>query len=252
MGCPVPVHCRHCNEPLDVYVPASERFCCQDAPRISRHQSRRDRARRGNRGAGAVTARKTVGTPLGRPLTRFSMDKIDQELRDKLQAVLDSGISEDAMKAVKKSTDTILYDIQGDLEYRLKDELTPNLVGWVVDMAQRAVEQLLDGNEDQMRRYLSCEKRGPDGSWYGWTGRSTGYTGPNRAIHEQHPVIHGKLFEQGCIALRKRIVDAHRDLLANERVLDLEDQVKSLVEQVNKAKAEKEALWQRVQNREFA
>lgn len=45
--------------------------------------------------------------------------------------------------------------------------------------------------------------------------------------------------------LRKQIVDAHRDLLVNERILDLEDQVKSLVEQVNKAKAEKEEMWQR-------
>ena len=180
------------------------------------------------------------------------MNKIDQELCDKLQAVLDGGISDDAMAAIKKQTDHILYDIQGDLEYRLKDELTPNLVAWVADMAQKAVEQLLDGNEDQMRRYLSCEKRKDDGSWYGWTGRSTGYTGPNRAIHEQHPVIHGNLFEQGCVALRKRIVDAHRALLVNERILDLEDQVKSLVEQVNKAKAERETLWQRVQNREFA
>lgn len=30
MGCPVPVHCRHCNEPLDVYLPFEERFCSED------------------------------------------------------------------------------------------------------------------------------------------------------------------------------------------------------------------------------
>ena len=49
-----------------------------------------------------------------------------------------------------------------------------------------------------------------------------------------------------AVALRKKIVDAHRDLLVTERILDLEDQVKSLVEQVNKANAEKESLYERL------
>lgn len=168
--------------------------------------------------------------------------KVDQELQDKLRTVLDGGISEDAMKAVKKATDSILYDIESDLMYRLKDELAPNLVAWVSDMAQRSVEQLLEGNEDQMRRYLSCEKRGY------WNGRSDGdHTGARqRSVHEWHPVIHGSLFEQGCVALRKKIVDAHRDLLVNERILDLEDQVRALVAQVNKEKVEKERLGERL------
>ena len=175
------------------------------------------------------------------------MNKIDQELKDKLEKVLSAGIGDDAMKAVKKQTDNILYEIQGDLEYRLKDELAPILVGWVADMATRAVEQILEGNEDQMRRYLSCERRGPDGAYYGWTGRS-GSPYWSRKDHEGHPIIHGKLFEQGCVALRKKIVDAHRDILTNERILDLEDQVKSLVAQVNKANTEKEEMWQRVRS----
>lgn len=37
MGCPVPVHCRHCNEALDVYQPLAERFCspeCADEFRL--------------------------------------------------------------------------------------------------------------------------------------------------------------------------------------------------------------------------
>jgi hypothetical protein len=103
-------------------------------------------------------------------------------------------------------------------------------------MASRAVEQIMEGNEDQMRRYLSCEKRDIDGRYYVSTGRSDS---------AGHPVIHGKLFEQGAVALRKKIVDAHRDLLVSERILDLEDQVKSLVAQVNKANAEREAIFQR-------
>ncbi len=30
MGCPVPVHCRCCNEPLDVYQEFEHRFCSED------------------------------------------------------------------------------------------------------------------------------------------------------------------------------------------------------------------------------
>jgi hypothetical protein len=177
------------------------------------------------------------------------MKEIDQELQDNLRAVLDGGISEDAMKAVKKATDNILYDIQGDLEYRLKDELAPLLVDWVADMARRAVEMMLEGNEDQMRRYLGCEKRGPDGQYIGWTGRSDSEVyGRKREAHEWHPVIHGRLFEQGAVALRKKIVDAHRDVLANERIIDLEDQVKSLVAQINRKEAELERMADRLRS----
>jgi len=88
-----------------------------------------------------------------------------------------------------------------------------------------------------MIRWLSCDKRG-------YTGRSDGYN-TRRSIEEQHPVIHGKLFEQGCVRLRKGIVEAHRDLIASERILDLEDQVRSLVAQNNKLTREKEEMWQR-------
>jgi hypothetical protein len=30
MGCPVPVHCRYCREPLDVYEPLESRFCVEE------------------------------------------------------------------------------------------------------------------------------------------------------------------------------------------------------------------------------
>jgi len=61
-----------------------------------------------------------------------------------------------------------------------------------------------------------------------------------------------KLHEWAFIDLRRQIVDAHRDLLVNERIRDLEDQVKSLVAQVNKVIAEKDAMWERVRSREFS
>lgn len=166
-------------------------------------------------------------------------DKIDQELKDKLYAVLDADISECTMKGVKKAVDGILTDIEGDVEYRLKSDLAMNLVGWVSDCAQRAVDALLAGNEAMMRRYLSCDGH--------YDGRSTGAYG-EKQIERSHEVIHGKLWEHGPIEIRKKIVEAHRDLLVNERVLDLEDQVKSLVAQVNKANAEKQELRDRLRD----
>ena len=171
-------------------------------------------------------------------------EKVDQDLKASLEKILNAGLGDDCMKAVKKQADSIVYDIQGDLEYRLKDGLAPLLVGWVAEMASRAVEQMMEGNEDQMRRYLSCEKRDIDGRYNVYTGRNDcAYWSRDDAAG--HPVIHGKLFEQGAVALRKKIVDAHRDLLVSERILDLEDQVKSLVAQVNKANAEREGIFRR-------
>jgi hypothetical protein len=49
------------------------------------------------------------------------------------------------------------------------------------------------------------------------TGRSDHDAG--RRAYDFHPVIHGKLHENSCTALRRDIVNAHRDLLVNERIL---------------------------------
>lgn len=166
-------------------------------------------------------------------------NKIDQELKDKLHATLDAEISEATMKGIKKAVDGILTDIEGDVEYRLKSDLAMNLTSWVAECAERAVDALLAGNDAMMRLYLRCD------GYY--DGRSTGLYG-EKQIERAHEVIHGKLWEGGPIELRKKIVEAHRDLLVNERILDLEDQVKSLVAQVNKANAEKEELRDRFRN----
>lgn len=166
------------------------------------------------------------------------------ELSEQLTDILKAGVfTEDAEKGLKKAVDNIINDIESDVMYRLKDDLAPNLSAWVEEMAQRTVEQLLEGNESQMLRYLHCDKGQ-------WTGRSTediAY-GRKRLPHEWHSVIHGRLFEQGSLLLRKKIVDAHAELLKNQRILDLEDQVNGLVAQVNKANAEKEAMWERVRS----
>ena len=151
-------------------------------------------------------------------------------LRDGLDGALTDGIVKSATKKLRDMAD----DVVNSLQYEIQDNMAEHLSYHVREMAGRAVAALLAGNEGEMIRWLSCDKRG-------YTGRSDGLNVNKRSIFAQHPVIHGALFEQGCVALRKSIVEAHRDLIANERILDLEDQVKSLVEQVNKATREKDA-----------
>lgn len=164
-------------------------------------------------------------------------NKLDDELSSRILMVLTDAMPEDTAKALKKHVDSIIYDFESDILYRLKEDLAPNLSCFVREMAEKAVSALLEGKEDAMRAYLSCQENG-------WTGRSTGYA-PGGA-RDMHPVIHGRLFETGCIELRKKIVEAHRDLLVTERILDLEDQVNSLVLQINKANEEKERAQNRI------
>lgn len=148
-------------------------------------------------------------------------------LKDAIEAALPEEQISDLKKKVRDLTDSITEVI----EWSIKDDLASNLSYHVREMAGRAVEALLAGNESEMIRWLSCDTSG-------YTGRSDGYG--KRSIERQHPVIHGKLFEQGCVLLRKQIAQAHRDLITSERIKDLEDQVASLVAQNNRLEGELE------------
>lgn len=178
------------------------------------------------------------------------MTKIDEKLTKDLEAAIEAGLSEKAMEGFTRQIKNLSAEFEDSLMWSLKDNLAYNLAAWTVDMAERALEQMLLGNEDQMRRYLSCDKRGPDGQYIGWTGRSDGYG--NRQIEEQHPIIHGRLSESNAVELRKQVAKANEALIRDERILDLEDQIKSLVAQVNKANAEKEAMWERLRAERIA
>lgn len=154
------------------------------------------------------------------------------ELRQRLETLLDEGLTDDQIRKASGKLKDALADLESDFEYGLKDRLAYNLARWVEDMATSAVLSILKGDDQQMRKYLSCQEGH--------------YTGRDR----DHPVIHGKLFETGAVELRKQAVEAHAELLKNERILDLEDQVRSLVQQVNKAEAATEAMWQRLRQHE--
>jgi len=168
------------------------------------------------------------------------MIDVNEEVKTRLLACLSAPIAEDSLARLKKSVNDIIYEVESDIDYRLKDDLAPNLVCFVAEMAKNAVTSMLEGNEDQMRRYLGCER----GSW---TGRSDGaYFSTHRKPEDWHPVIHGNLFVTGAMKLRRDIVQAHADLIANERIKDLEDQVTSLVAQVNQERQKNSDLCDRL------
>lgn len=175
------------------------------------------------------------------------MYKIDEDLRKAFENEISKGLTDETIKGLQKDLRKVADSFEDDFMWNLKDNLAYNLTAYVADMAERAVEQMLSGNDEQMRRYLSCDKRGEDGQYICYTGRSDAPVyGQKRQDHEQHPVIHGRLFEQGAVELRKKVAQANETLIRDERILDLEDQVKSLIAQVNKALSEKEAMWERV------
>jgi len=152
------------------------------------------------------------------------------ETRRLLEDTIQQCLTDDAIKNASKKLKDVAADLESDFQYNLQADVAYNLAGWVYRMFEQSVEAMFKGDEAEMRRRLSCQ----GGSW---TGRD-----------RDHPVIHGKLFEIGAIALRKQVVEAHAELLKSERILDLEDQVKSLVAQVNKLEREKSEMWERVRN----
>jgi len=149
------------------------------------------------------------------------------DIRFQLNDALQSALTDEMVAGATKKCKDAIAELESELECSIKSDLAYNLSSWTYRMAESAVEAILNGDENAMRRYLSCQ----DGRYNGRDG--------------EHPVIHGKLFETGAIKLRKQVVDAHPELLKNERILDLEDQVKSLVAQVVKLEAEKRELWER-------
>jgi len=117
----------------------------------------------------------------------------------------------------KESKRKFLDAVWDDIKYSIIDQMPEAIEGLVRDMADRAVDAMLKGQPQEVRRYLHLD---------GWTGRD-----------RDHPVIHGRLSEPRTMTLRKMVAEANENLLRDERIKDLEDQVASLVRTVNEKDA---------------
>lgn len=164
------------------------------------------------------------------------MNKAAEELRAAVERTVERGLTDEALAGFRKTLDKAAAEAHESLIYSIHEETAAEIAGAALDMADRSVKALLAGNDEEVRRYLGC----PQG---GWTGRSDSpQWGRERKAYEWWPVIHGNLHEGAPAALRRRIVDAHSDLIKDQRILDLEDQVKSLTALVNKEGQENERV----------
>lgn len=163
----------------------------------------------------------------------------DKAVHDFGQALHDFLMELPENERFKKAKQNLMDDLWQDMEYGVIDRMSETIEGFVRGMAGRVVEEILEGREDQMRRYLKLD---------GYNGRheEDPKFGRRKDVSEAHPVIHGVLFEGHCLDIRRKMAQAHEDLIRNERIADLEDQVASLVAQVNQRDREISALRERV------
>lgn len=148
----------------------------------------------------------------------------DEALRERLQSLLQSAMPEDVMKVARRKIDDVFDEISDRFWRWIKDEMASELASYAADMAKEIVEEIIAGDEDKLRRLLRCKE-----------GEYTGRDGDHFVSDND-----GKLYEVHALRMRRRIVDAYPDLLKNERILDLEDQVRGLVKQVTDLRAELE------------
>ncbi len=139
-------------------------------------------------------------------------------------------MSEGSRKQIKSAIEQIVEE-----EFDRLEEYGGEYISQIAaHRAEKFLERVLDGDKDAALELLG-DKSG--GSRY----RSCGYD-------EGKPwasLIHGKLYDTNPIALRKRIVEAHADLLRNERIKDLESQVEGLSQQIRELSSDLERAYDR-------
>lgn len=146
------------------------------------------------------------------------MSDILRDKRDEIRNALDAVIPDAEMKRLERQAQNIADEISSTVEYGIKENLADWLADHVRSNAEAAIEAILAGNEHEARRRLSLK---PDAYYDGrefqpWFDTSS------------------RLYESGPVELRRKIVEAHRDLITDARIADLEAQLKSLVEKYYK------------------
>lgn len=159
------------------------------------------------------------------------MTTISYEECTKIGEALANAIEEASNDAkIKKSIEGLVAEIGDEIEYRVVGQMAESIQDFVGRMVERTIEAMLKGQEAEVRRYLNLD---------GWTGRDY--------VMKAGSVIHGQLHEPHTLTLRRRLCEAHPELLRTERIADLEAQITGLLAEVNKKNAELERLRNRLQ-----
>lgn len=141
-----------------------------------------------------------------------------RDSRDEIIAALGTIIPDADMSKLEKQARSIGDEISDIVLYHIKENLADWLASHVSSMATECIEAIIAGNESEARRRLGLK---PEAYYDGrdfqpWFNTSS-------KLHEARPV-----------ELRRAIVEAHRDLITDARIADLEAQVKSLCEKYYK------------------
>lgn len=144
------------------------------------------------------------------------------EFTEKVSEALSRGVNEASLQKIAGQLSKVMDQYYDCLMDDLQAYLAENIMDKVVERSESAIESILSGDVETAKVYLGIP--GP----YAADG-AVSY----RKLIPSHPVLNGVLFENDSLKLRKSIADAHPTLIKDQRILDLEDQVNSLVKQVN-------------------
>lgn len=147
------------------------------------------------------------------------MSDVLAERRDEIRAALDLEIGEQDFKKLEKQSRALSEEISEGLLWNIKDNLGDWIASEIRHGAVQTIEAIIKGNMPEARRYLGLSPEGRDGrEWFG------------------KPWFDGfsRLHEFGGVAVRHAIADAHKDLITDERIVDLEGQIKGLCEKYHR------------------
>jgi glutamate synthase domain-containing protein 3 len=141
------------------------------------------------------------------------VDDIIRDSRDELRAALEIEMDGASFSKLEKQARQIADEISEVAFYDIKENMASWLADHVSNTASACIEAILAGNESEARRKLALK---PEAYYDGrdfqpWFNHSS-------ALHEATPV-----------EVRRKIVEAHRDLITDARIADLEAQLEGLV-----------------------
>ena len=125
-------------------------------------------------------------------------------------------------KQVADTLANLAYELHDQLHRGLEESLASDINAEAANRAERLLLKVLKGNEDAAKALFKCGNDGNRRKAYGPTGRPWAQ------------VIHGHLYQSSAVELRSAIVEAHSELLKDERIKDLEAAVEGLSAQLKK------------------
>jgi len=159
------------------------------------------------------------------------------EITRHLEETIDNALPDDVLKPFEQR----LNELAEEATRASYDYFKENIGYWFAEDVRQTVntiiEYLLKGNTNVVNQYLKLE---------GYNGRSDGAYSQEKELERQHPIIHGKLHENHCLEIRRRIAEANERVITNERVKDLEDQLASVIAQNTQLEKEIEHLRDRL------